>query len=1350
MSVSKTSSLLVPASTPLGGRQKRHLVSGLLVLCLGLVISPIHAWAQTTSAGTVVGVVTDPSGAVVPNATVTMTDKATSAKRTTMTNQTGAYVFVNVPPGTYDITINQPGFAEARIPNRVVEVGNQLTLNVSLKVGSATQVVEVSVTGTELQTLNSTVGNTVNSLTLQSLPSLGRDVSSFVTLQPGVSPDGSVAGTVVDQSVFMLDGGNNSNDMDGSGGVYNPSFGDDPTGGLMSNPLNQLSGAINGIAGNQPSGVMPTPVDSVEEFKVATANQTADFNNSSGMQVSIVTKRGSNAWHGTAYEYYLDNTMSGNTWQNNGSGTPVPDWHRSWFGGAVGGPIIPKDVLGGKTYIFVNYQGTRFPYSETFDRLVPSTDMRNGILHDLSNPSITYNLNTLDPRGIGINSFVKQLWNKMPGGNVASTPCGPFTGDGICDGVNTVDFRANLALPQSDNFGVMRIDHDFGSKWHFMSSYRYYHLQRATDDQVNIGSLLGGTVGTPTSLTNRPQVPWYLVLGMTTNISSHVTNDFRYSFLRNWWQWGSAGDPAQFSTLGAALEPFGETTGGKETLAPYNVNTQQTRTRFWDGKDHFFRDDVSMLKGSHLLQFGGQYQHNWNYHERTDNGAGINYYPVYQLGSAGSNGTGTVSLADLGPAFSNATLAREAAAILGIVTQTQQVYTRSGTNLTLNPALTPAFDQTTIPYYNLYFNDTWKLKPSITVTYGLGWSLEMPPVEANGKQVVFVDAQDRPIDTATYLAQRQAAALKGQVYNPEVGFALIDNVAGHPKYPFNPFYGGFSPRIAIAWNPDLGPALGGKNTVFRGGYGRIYGRVNGVNLVLTPLLSPGILQPVSCTNVLNYKTTPGDGIPSCNAAVIPTASTAFRIGTDGTTAPLPAASPTLPQPLFPGINSVEGSTASPLDPHFRPNSVDSFDFTIQHQISNKLSVEVGAISRLIHHELQNINVNSVPYMMTLGGQQFQGAYAAVEKALGCATSAIACNATAQAVAKGGAPPTVAPQPFFEAALSGTGYCTGFANCTTAVVSKEFSNFASQSVWSLWSDLDNGGTAPGFNFPFSMMNTAGQLTSNVTMSTSLGHGNYNAGFVTFKMNDWHGVTMQNNFTWSKALGTGGVVQATSEETAVDPFDLNRQYGPQAFDRKFVYTAFLVYQPPYYRGQQGLLGHVLGGWTFAPIFTAGSGAPLFCNTNTGLAGEGYSGSQDFGSGDGASVFTNANCVLTSRAGTGASVHYINGTPNIFANPVAVANNVRPLILGLDGNSGGFGQFHGLPYWNMNLGIKKNFRVTERFSADASVNFVNVLNHNQFLDPILNISGLTAATASSFGQVSTEGTLPRTVEFGIRVNF
>src|ERR1019366_3276177 len=219
----------------------------------------------------------------------------------------------------------------------------------------------------------------------------------------------------------------------------------------------------------------------------------------------------------------------------------------------------------------------------------------------------------------------------------------------------------------------------------------------------------------------------------------------------------------------------------------------------------------------------------------------------------------------------------------------------------------------------------------------------------------------------------------------------------------------------------------------------------------------------------------------------PNVSTAFRIGTDGTTAPIPPASTTLPQPFYPGVGGNSAAlTASPTDPKFRPNSVDSFDLTIQHQFSRKISVEFGGISRWVHNELLSVNLNSVPYMMTMGGQQFKTAYANIEKAMGCATSVTACNAATPGTT------SVAPQPFFEAALAGTGFpCT--PSCTQGLINNPtlFGNLQSQAVFSLWTALDTGGTAPGFNFPVSTMTGAGQITSNVAMTTSLGHGNYNA-------------------------------------------------------------------------------------------------------------------------------------------------------------------------------------------------------------------------------------------------------------------
>src|SRR5579862_3208677 len=824
-------------------RVRRQIFSSLfacfLLCAVVLLLSSVApVMAQSTSTGTVVGNVTDPSGAVVSGATVTLTNTSTKTARTQPTNQAGRYIFVDVDPGTYDLTISKQGFSTSKT-QATVNVGNATTVNMALQVGGSNVVVEVTAAGTELQTMNATVGNTVSSLELDSLPSLGRDTSTFITLQPGVSPDGSVAGAVVDQSYFSLDGGNNTNDMDGSMSVYTASYAGDPTGGI--------SNQSNGVAAGA-TGVMPTPQDSVEEFKVNTAGQTADFNSSAGAEVKVVTKRGTNAIHGTAYEYYRDNNWSGNTWDNSFNKVGLPTFHYSRFGFAAGGPIIPKDILGGRTYLFGNFEGFRYPNSQTINRNVPSPALIAGNLTDPTTGAVT-SLLSIDPNHIGINPVVQQMWQKYEPHSNANCVLS------LCDGVNILGYSANVSLPQKSNFAVGRLDHDFSDKWHFMTSYRYYNLSHATTDQVDIGGFFpGDKLGTPSSQSSDPQQAWYLVAGLTTNITTNTTNDIHYSFLRNWWSWSRAGDTPQLPGLGGALEVMaGESS--TQGLAPFNVNTQNTRTRFWDGHDQMIRDDLSMLKGNHLFQVGGTYQHNFNWHQRSDNGGGINFQPVYQMGLGGA-GSGLSSDLSFCATSNIANCGALTAAALGIVSISQIAYTRSGANLALNPPLTPASDQVTIPYYNVYFSDTWHMKPSFTLTYGLGWALEMPPVEAQGKQVELVDQNDAPISAEDFLAARKRAALLGNVFNPQVGFALVGNTGGGLKYPYNPFYGEFSPRIAAAWNPHfdsssmMGKVFGSQETVIRGGYGRVYGRLNGVDLVLVPLLGTGLIQPVQCLNNL--------------------------------------------------------------------------------------------------------------------------------------------------------------------------------------------------------------------------------------------------------------------------------------------------------------------------------------------------------------------------------------------------------------------------------------------------------------------------------------------------------------------
>jgi hypothetical protein len=248
-----------------------------------------------------------------------------------------------------------------------------------------------------------------------------------------------------------------------------------------------------------------------------------------------------------------------------------------------------------------------------------------------------------------------------------------------------------------------------------------------------------------------------------------------------------------------------------------------------------------------------------------------------------------------------------------------------------------------------------------------------------------------------------------------------------------------------------------------------------------------------------------------------------------------------------------------------------------------------------------------------------------------------------------------------------------------------------------------------------------------------------------MNSWHGITLTQNFTYSKALGTGAVVQASSEYTENDPFNPNNMYGVQNFNRKFVYNVYALIDEPWYKSQQGFVGRVLGGWSVAPIFAAGSGSPVYCNTE--------SDAQSFGAGDGANYFDNEQCIFTGAHPYGSG-HFTSGSANcgggcfnIFSNPAALLATTRDPILGLDTGTGGNGSpIVGQPYWNVDMRVVKNIRVMERYSLQFEYTVTNIFNHPVFFDPSLN----PFFGVGNFGEVTTQGNNPRAMQFGLRFQF
>jgi hypothetical protein len=301
--------------------------------------------------------------------------------------------------------------------------------------------VEVSASaGSQLQTMNATVGGSFNNDSLLKLPNMAKDAATMALLQPGVTTGGMSAGSMDDMNTYTLDGANITDDMAGNVTSYQTNF----------------VGLGSSQGGGAPSGVIPTPLESIEEIKVNVTNQTSDFNNSSGAQIQMATKRGTNAIHGSAYMYYFDTVIgAARSWSANHTPetvngiaygyTPLVSAHRDRFGGSLGGPLVPIKFLGGKWFAFVNYEGYRYPASGNGSYNVPTALFRAGVIQVQNTAGVytAYNLNpapvtvngvtyptavcpagACDPRGIGISSIVNKIWSTQ-----IPQPNNPLGGD---------------------------------------------------------------------------------------------------------------------------------------------------------------------------------------------------------------------------------------------------------------------------------------------------------------------------------------------------------------------------------------------------------------------------------------------------------------------------------------------------------------------------------------------------------------------------------------------------------------------------------------------------------------------------------------------------------------------------------------------------------------------------------------------------------------------------------------------------------------------------------------------------------------------------------------------------------
>lgn len=1348
------------------------------VAILALGFMSLVALGQLSTGG-IAGRIADPSGAVVAGAQVKLVDVSTGAVRTAKSNSSGRYAFTGLALGNYNLSITANGFQSMTVTNVPVTVNHTAVENLSLKVGESTQTVTVeSTAGTNLRMTNATVGTSFSNNIAELLPNQNRDVTSILLTQPMTQPatsnnltGGQVAGQMSDQNAYTLDGADASSDTEGNNSYV--SFG---SGG---------------------EAAIPTPVESIQEFRVSTNNLGASFNTSAGGELALVTKRGTNKWHGSIYDFYQADELNAFGYDNNQThhyacldpatgqynpnltsasclNTAKQEMHRNRFGGSIGGKLFPK-FLGGRTYFYFNYEGRRFPRQEIYKHSVPTATMRNGILEfkDNSGSIIQYNLanstncagpngtggGACDPLGYGLDPVVGNLWNKY-----LPLPNQPLSTVG--NGLNIGTFAANLSLPISDNFAVMRIDHDFGPNWRLMGVYRYFKETAPTDNVVDIGGLYpGDKLGVPTSLSSNPFQPRDVVVGLTGQITPMLTNDFHFSYLRHWWSYQRPGWLPQVSGIPDALEIGGESKTG--ALIPVNLDTQDSRWRIWNGHDWGYRDDVGWMSGNHLFQFGGSLTHYWIHHVRTDEVVGAvpalvsqitagdlvmngQYQPVPCSNTLTTNCLDTNQLGNWNGDYAD---------VLGIVSSTSILVTRKGSNLQLQPIGTPVQDTSSYNYTDLYFNDVWHMSPSLTMNYGLTWAVEMPPSEVNGEQTTLVYPNGKQVYTQQYLQNKLQAALNGQNYNPTLGFDPVG--AAGLSAPYKADYHQFGPRVALAWNPSINHGLlsslfSNHNGVLRGGYSRIYNRLAGVSLVMTPLLGPSFGQTISCPGPAMAGASTVNGTPAtqCNGAGQLDPNGAFRIGTNGNTAPLPAISQTLSTPVEPGINGTPLSDFGfYLDPSYKPGYTDEWDVSYQRSLPGHSLLEVGYVGNRSRNLYQGIDISAVPWMMRQGGQAFNRAFINVYQQL-----------------KNGASPSSVPnQPFFESALGPTSaFCkqinpatqtkadpagVPYTSCTQAVLGTVgTSPFTTDNVESVWQQLESS-----WVFGPALPNTT-QFPLSLYGEGPYGWSNYNAGFVNLNIRASHGLTLDTNLTYAHNFDTVGINQEYVLDTVENPWNLGTDYGPAYWDRKFTFNMLGVYNLPFGHGQNGFINHLIGGWSVAPILQWYSGTPIemyagsFGETGSSaccengftpipLGSTSYTPSVNMATTGAPDATTNPQCVACGGYGTNTGTGM-----NYFKNPEGSFGAWRLPLVGLDTSSGGGGSFlRGLPRWNVNMTVAKTTSLSEGTKLQFTAQLFNLFNTMEWNNPFLDLQD-----PYDWGVLYGQHNSPRQIELGLRLYF
>ena len=1290
------------------------LVTLAVVSLIAVLATPVAA----QDVASLTGVVTDTSGAVVADAAVKLVDTKTNTTYETKTNSAGAYFFTKLLPGPgYRVTIAKEGFDTVVVPALYLAVNITHTQNVQLRVGRTTETVEVKGVGSavSLNTTDATVGNSFDMNMVHELPVQLRDnPTALIGYQPGVlalgnnpaanvdtgddtgtmSRNGAVAGARTDQSNITLDG-------------------------LDVNDY--CCGFAFTVVGN-------APVDSVQEFRAEVANPLSSEGRGSGGQIALVTKSGTNSFHGAGYEYYRTRGFEANDFFNNFATPVVPREAlvRNQFGADLGGPVI-KDKL----FFFFNYEGRRDAHSLATLTTVPLDSFKQGnIAYINTSGGVSVlpaaGVKALDPLGIGpdpkLTSF---LMSRYPKANTTARG----------DGLNTGGFQFNAPANDTFNDYVARVDYNMTSK---MKVFARGSLVRETADESPSIRFPGDPL---TAIFTDHTYSW--VFGHTWTISNTKVNQFVYGETRQEYNFPFLYNPngtTQYTTFDATG------TGGAYLSRPYLEPASQGRTT----PVPVYRDDFTYVHGTHTFQVGGNFKPvKLSSYLITD----FNF-PTVGLGAGLTGLNASLRPVDLLPDPTGVVQNLYDSAfsfILGTIPTVDNSYNN---NRQLQPLPQGTGHRRSYRYYETeaYVQDSWKARSDLTLSYGLRYQFYTVPYETNGLEAV------PSLDFNQIIQPRMAngaAGVSGLLTTPIVTYSLGGKVNhGAPLY--HPDWHDFQPRLAFAYNPSmkgdgwLARLLGDRKTVIRGGASIIddHTAVGALNFLQDQ--NTWILQSAAAA----VYATSGD--PATNLAISPR-FTATNVVPPGGVQPPPA----ITTPFSPafiggapfGLASFSGLAFNyAIDPSLKTPYSETLSFGIQRELPGSFQLDLSYFGRFAHRLLAQADAfQTVDFLDKASGTRLASQFAQLSLAV-----------------RNNQPiPTL---PFFEnqvsAAIAANPLLQSFGipDCPTLSLAFGFpsalncSNLVAGIGGPLVSRGDLADTLQVLNGVLAVPGFPALINPNVGLAPQFGSGlyvtnkgfsNYNGLLTTLHKKTSHGLQFDVNYTWSHSLdnisaaannafgngtGAGGIM--------CDSINIGVCYANSDFDVQHNFTGDWVYDLPLGRGKA--LGsamprwadEVVGGWSVTGLF----------NWHTGLAFQTVANAFPISFANNVPAVFNGD-TSAIEVNTHREINAATGQPTIqlFKNASA-AFNAFSGPLGLQ--AGTRNNLRGPHYSDFDIGLAKHFPITEQVKMEFRADAFNVFNHTNFQLP--GIDGTAdVSSPSTFGVINSDYG-PRVLQLALRLDF